>query len=237
MNNQYPISEIFTSPQGEGVWTGTMMTFIRLAGCTVGKPYPKECYDHRLSHIPLPIYTEKCTLYDGRTFECDTDYRKKKMLGVDQILGEVTGKSVCITGGEPLMHDISPLLYALRENHKDIHLETSGTISSVDLLNVWVTLSPKVNPLKEMILRANEFKILVDSDFNPEIPLLDDIAFYDIRSIAKNTPVYLQPINYENEVNRDNVRLCMKWQEKYPQFRISLQLHKVLSLYTEEKVR
>ncbi len=135
------------------------------------------------------------------------------------------------------MHDISPLLYALRENHKDIHLETSGTISSVDLLNVWVTLSPKVNPLKEMILRANEFKILVDSDFNPEIPLLDDIAFYDIRSIAKNTPVYLQPINYENEVNRDNVRLCMKWQEKYPQFRISLQLHKVLSLYTEEKVR
>src|SRR4051812_2738266 len=94
----YPISEIFTSPQGEGLYTGMMMTFIRLAGCSVGRPYPKEKYvvlphcefkciggDPDMGHGPncayaksthvLPIYTEQCTLYDGRTFACDTDYR------------------------------------------------------------------------------------------------------------------------------------------------------------------
>ena len=76
---KYPISEIFTSPQGEGVYAGAMMTFIRLAGCTVGKPFPKEKYQSRKDpiegahNIPgLAVYTEKCTLYDGREFACDT---------------------------------------------------------------------------------------------------------------------------------------------------------------------
>lgn len=92
----YPISEIFVSPQGEGVYQGTMMTFIRLAGCTVGKPFPKEMYvpsqkirpDKSIQNKPaeFPIYTEKCTLYDGREFACDTDYRVKERLMVEKLL-------------------------------------------------------------------------------------------------------------------------------------------------------
>src|SRR5271155_1867576 len=107
----YPIAEIFTSPQGEGQYCGTMMTFIRLAGCSVGKPFPKDRYYREQD--PLPIYTEMCTLYDGRTFECDTDYRVKERLEVSQILDRIPAEvdHVCISGGEPFIHNLNPLVY------------------------------------------------------------------------------------------------------------------------------
>lgn len=236
----YPVSEIFTSPQGEGIYTGTTMTFIRLAGCTVGKPFPKAMYNHEFVDIPgqlrqvvgqplLPIYTEKCTLYDGREFACDTDYRVKERLTARQILEHVSDDvdRVCITGGEPLMHDISILIQTLHnEGKKHIHIETSGTIK-FNLHPVWITVSPKWKYLPTMIDRSDELKLLVDENFNP-------LQFLDI---AKCKPVFLHPVNYEHNVNGENLKRCMDWQKKYPAFRIGIQLHKAVSHYTKEFVR
>jgi len=248
-SKEFPISEIFTSPQGEGVWSGTMMTFVRLAGCTVGKPYPKDKYqtfqgEGKINGNALPIYTEECTLYDGRKFPCDTDYRKKKVMTAAQILEEIPKNvtHVCITGGEPLMHDLYSLVKPLRLANKEIHLETSGTKrpkSMVELENIWVTVSPKKPLLPEMVLRANEFKILVDDQFDPDLKVCQGPdTWASWAEIAKlGVVVWLQPVNFEHEVNPDNVKLCMKWMEKYPQFRVSLQMHKVLSLFTEERIR
>src|SRR5579864_2811065 len=72
----YPVAEIFQSIQGEGRWQGTPMTFIRLAGCTVGKPYSAEAR----KTLGLPIYVEKCCDVFGTGFPCDTDYRVKQRL-------------------------------------------------------------------------------------------------------------------------------------------------------------
>lgn len=235
--NKYPVSEIFTSPQGEGVYSGTMMTFVRLAGCSVGKPYSKETY------ATLPIYTEKCTLWDGRTFPCDTDYRKKELLTMPQITARIPKEvqHVCITGGEPLIHDLSFLIKTLRVIGKEIHLETSGTriyweteeTMKNELRNVWVTVSPKEHVLQSMLNRADELKFLVDTTFQLQKPIELEI----LADMAKVKPVYLQPVNFENEINVQNLKMCMGLIEIYPQFRLSLQLHKVLSAYLEEHIR
>src|SRR5271170_6427812 len=91
-DKKYPVSEIFTSIQGEGVYTGTVMTFIRLAGCSVGKKIAEKdraIVNQKAEHFSQPPgvelkpnhlsvlkpYTEICTLYDGREFLCDTDFR------------------------------------------------------------------------------------------------------------------------------------------------------------------
>jgi 7-carboxy-7-deazaguanine synthase len=234
----YPVSETFVSPQGEGVYCGAVMAFVRLAGCTVGKPFPKERYVERYSTdsserpLHLPIYTEQCSLYDGRRFACDTDYRVKQRMTAEEIVNEIPKdvKRVCITGGEPMMHDLSTLLSYLWSKFKKVHIETSGTIVPEWAFkqDVWITVSPKLCVKDEMLNRANELKILVDKDFVPDEKLL---------AISKSKPTYLQPINNENTIRGENVRLCMEWQKKYPAFRVSLQLHKVLSLYTEELVR
>lgn len=254
------------------------MTFIRTAGCNVGKPYPKDRYKdngsqpdkcspgsgcdveleggHRPSCIvakyiiakkqTLPIYTEKCTLYDGREFPCDTDYRVHKRMTTEDILKEIPWavKHVCITGGEPMLHDLRPLVDQLRHEDKFVHLETSGTKNYMFPAQaksgyIWITVSPKHGCLKSMLDYADELKFLVDENFDPDKPMetYPEHTPYSITDLAHFTPTFLQPVNGEWEVNPKNLQLCMEWQRKYPQFRLSLQGHKVLSHYLKETVR
>lgn len=252
--NKYPISEIFTSPQGEGVYAGTLMTFIRLSGCTVGKPYPKEKYisvmgadvgfdDSAVTISGLPIYTEKCTLYDGRTFACDTDYRVKERMSPSLIVQQIPRnvQHVCITGGEPLMHDLNHLITYLHESNKEIHLETSGTIDKYVDPDIWVSVSPKFNCQYDMIRRADEVKILIDKDFNlvdPMITLIDGgVQAVRLHDLAGEKPVFLQPINFENAVNKENLQHCLDIQQEYPNFRVSPQMHKLFTAQTGQLVR
>lgn len=257
---QYPISEVFTSPQGEGLYTGIMMTFIRLSGCSVGKPYPKDFYkikdmphcefkceggDPDMGHGPtctyaknsraLPIYTEQCTLYDGRTFPCDTDYRVKARMDIENIISLIPEniKHVVITGGEPLIHNLEPLLIAIINSAKDrfVHLETSGTklltIDPAVRAKMWVTVSPKFPLMELMVSQANEIKLLVDTAFDWEtVP----------ESIKKHKRVYLQPVNSEWHVDKGNLKRCVELQKQHPEVGISLQLHKILGDYIGERV-
>lgn len=253
---QYPVSEYFVSPQGEGVYAGQMQAFIRLAGCTVGKPYPKEHYGKvdgydrpiQLGYIPkiLPIYTEKCTLYDGREFPCDTDYRVKERLTAKELIDWIPSnvEHVCITGGEPLMHDLGTLIGYLYSANKKIHIETSGTIyPNWEVSDIWITVSPKANVLESMLNRANELKILVNEKFDLHKPIeafregYTGRISYDICKAALKKPVFLQPVNYENEVNVENLKLCIRWQNECPALRISPQLHKVMEHFLKERVR
>ena len=248
---EYPIAEIFTEVQGEGQFAGTMMTFVRLAGCTVGKRYPKSMYEESIEGVvtdaetgavlrqvknPLPIYTEMCTLYDGRTFLCDTDYRMKEKLTVDQILARVERgvERICITGGEPLMHDLAPLLQAALDKNFQVHIETSGTIKPpyFNMLvvqdSIWLTVAPKMGVLDVMVSIADEIKLLVDKEFDWEkVP----------QSVKNHELVYLHPVNGEHTVNVENLQRVRVIQQGNPQYRIGLQLHKVLEHYLGERVR
>ena len=233
-----------------------MQTFIRLAGCTVGKPFPKHKYEvhedwvtkngERVAKVDLPglpVYTEQCTLFDGRKFACDTDYRVKERMTPFQIMQEIPKKvqHVCITGGEPMMHNLDNLVSYLWGEDKIIHLETSGTIDKHVASDIWITCSPKFNPYLSMIQRANELKILVDKDFRPEIPMTTlingTVQGVNLVELAENKPIYLQPVNFEFEVDKDNLQLCIDIQQEFPAFRISVQLHKVMSQQTGELVR
>lgn len=235
----YPVSEMFLSPQGEGMFAGVMMWFIRLAGCTVGKPFPKEMYSGLGEMSPqFPIYTEKCTLYDGREFPCDTDYRVNSRLPTANILDAIPGdiERVCITGGEPLMHNhLKYLVEAIRRSHPSfkrmVHLETSGTIRRVlDLpaSGLWITVSPKKGCLPEVVGVANEIKLLVDEYFD-----WDKVPDF----IKQHATIYIQPVNGEHTVNVDNLRRCRELQARFPRLRLSLQLHKVLEKFLIERVR
>src|SRR6185369_16374948 len=96
-----PVAEVFTSIHGEGHWAGTLMTFIRLAGCTVGKPMAKGL----LPILSTGAQSTMCTTFDGRQFPCDTDYNMTGKWTVEELLMEIPHnvRHVCITGGEPLM--------------------------------------------------------------------------------------------------------------------------------------
>lgn len=220
---KYPIAEIFTSPQGEGLWAGTLMTFVRMAGCSVGKPQ-KE----RAEKEHFPVYVERCCSYDGRGFDCDTDFRTKEVLTVSQILERfpISVKHACITGGEPLNHDLFALCIALADHGVQSHVETSGTVLLPTKMvgihpRIWIAVSPKKGVLVGMIAGADEIKLLVDQDF--DIQAASDLV--------KDHPlVFIQPINQEHTLNESNVKLCLAIQRQKPEWRISLQSHKILGV-------
>lgn len=239
----YPVSEIFTSPQGEGVYTGVLMTFIRLAGCSVGRPFPKERYltrerEELIRPDLLPIYTEQCTLYDGRTFECDTDYRSHMKVSSRDLAAQVDDNGVphvCITGGEPFIHNLVPLVSKMPHDVQ-IHIETSGTVPLEKafpgvgledgvkphwLADLWITVSPKLGVLPQMVDVANEIKLLVDDQFDiHRVP----------SEILEHKCVYIQPVNFEHKVDEKNLSHCLKIQKLFPHFRVSVQMHKIMGV-------
>ena len=129
-----PFMEDFYTIQGEGFYQGHGAYFIRLGGCDVGCVWcdVKESWDAS----PHPL------------FHVDELCEKAKSSGT-----EIT----VITGGEPVMYDLSSLTRKLKHAGLRTHIETSGSSPLSGQLD-WITLSPKKfkEPLPE-VLPASQF--------------------------------------------------------------------------------
>lgn len=189
----YPVVEIFNSVQGEGIHLGRPVTFIRLSGCNCKCPW------------------------------CDTDHSKFKPMPVEEIVQEVRYSRIVVTGGEPTIHDLTPLLERLQGPHNVVCLETNGTNSLMKYggLLQWVSCSPKppVYPIHPFNLKIiDELKYVVDEQFSlevlPDIGMLPDNVRY----------IWLQPEanNFEESVKKAYALVM-----KNPALRLGMQAHKV----------
>ena len=195
----YPIVEIFDSIQGEGSWLGKPVSFIRFAGCNLTCPW------------------------------CDTNFTPKEELTIHEILLRINPKyDVVLTGGEPMLQDLGPLLYELKRHNPEtlVAVETNGTCPTQYLVESklldWVVCSPK--PLNYYVHRRcgyDELKFVVD-DFIPVEKLIDEYQL-EYRLI----PVWLQP---------EGSNMQKMWKKaydiamKYPFFRVGIQLHKLMNV-------
>ena len=191
--------ESFYSIQGEGFHTGKPAYFIRLAGCDV------NCH--------------WCDVKES------WDISEDQYLSIDEIISNVikySAETVIITGGEPLMHNLSELTDALKEKNKKIHLETSGTHPISGHFD-WICFSPKKfkDPLDYFFKLSNELKIIVynDSDFLWAEELL--------KKIKNNPKLTLQPEwSKSKEINPK----ILNYIKSNPKWRISLQTHKYFNV-------
>jgi organic radical activating enzyme len=195
----YPVMEHFYTIQGEGFYTGHAAYFVRLGGCNVG-----------------------CVWCDVKE-SWDIDAHPK--ISVQEILDNVlkSGAKICvITGGEPAMHDLNPLIEKLKSSNIRSHIETSGAYPILGKPD-WICLSPKKFkfPILETLSIANEFK--------PVIFHHTDIEWAEsyTKDLNQNCKLYLQTEWSKSELNLpiiiDYVKLNSKWQ-------ISLQTHKYLNI-------
>jgi len=190
----YKIANIFSSIQGEGSFIGTAFSFVRFYGCDL-----------------------KCDF-------CDDELHKSVFTNMsgDEILDKLSlykTKNVVITGGEPSIQDINPLITTLQNRGYFVAIETNGlNIENIKQAN-WITYSPKnlTNLLQEGF---SEIKFLIDKDTD----------FSAILKYRTNKPKFLQPINESVSINTANIRRCIELVEKYPEFRLSPQLHKFLGV-------
>lgn len=128
---------------------------------------------------------------------------------------------VVITGGEPLMHDLKALTTAIRQWGMPVHLETSGAHPFSGDFD-WVTFSPKQfkQPHPSIYSNTQELKVVVAD----ERDLL--WAERQAKLVAPQTVKYLQP-EWNRPTSKD---LIFTYVLQHPQWRISLQTHKLLQV-------
>lgn len=221
----YPISQLFTAPQGEGTFSGVMMRFVRLAGCNVGKYVPNH---------PLRILNPRhsvCTSALGQEFLCDTDYHKVTDCTVEEAIGKLGRVShVCLTGGEPFMHDIAPFVEWCDDNEARLHVETSGTLIIPEELakgSTWITCSPKAGFRQENRNAVDEYKFVIDGTMSVDKILAGIYQTLGGEDELDYTQVYLSPINGINDID-ESARFALEVQKQDPRLNITMQLHKIL---------
>ena len=194
-----PVMEHFYTLQGEGFHQGKAAYFIRLAGCDVGCVWcdVKESWD-----------ADRHPNYD-----------------IESLLSEVKttpAEIVVITGGEPLMYNLTALTRQLQAAGYKLHLETSGAYPLTGKWN-WICVSPKKfkPPLPEILPQVNELKVVIfnKSDF--------DWAEKYAAMAAAGCKLYLQP---EWDKAIEMIPLIIEYIKQHPRWELSLQIHKYINV-------
>ena len=206
----YAVKEIFYTLQGEGANAGRPAVFCRFAGCNLWTGREQDRAD------------AVCTF-------CDTDF-----VGTD---GPGGGKFadaaalaaavaaawpgggrpfVVCTGGEPLLQLDSALLDALHREGFEVAVETNGTMAPPPGID-WLCLSPKADS-EVVVTSGQELKLVFPQERGaPERYRHLDFAHF-----------FLQPMDGPDRER--NTRLALEYCLGHPEWRLSLQTHKILGI-------
>jgi organic radical activating enzyme len=142
---KYVVNEFFASIQGEGCHLGRPCGFIRLQGCDQSCPWCDS----------------------AGTWHKDFLEKKPKMTPEEILDALPSGLPfIVVTGGEPTLWDLNPLVDAIHARGMMAHLETAGHHPIRGDFD-WITLSPKpfaALPILESLQRADEFKLIVEDE-------------------------------------------------------------------------
>ncbi|MEM8584927.1 MAG: 7-carboxy-7-deazaguanine synthase [Bacteroidota bacterium] len=207
----YLVKEVFYTLQGEGAQAGRPAVFLRFSGCNLWSGLEEDRND------------AICKF-------CDTDFR-----GSDGLNGGRYTKSelsdlvaslwpgggqpyVVCTGGEPLLQLNEPLIDSLHKAGFEIAVETNGTIpvpAGID----WICVSPKANaPLKQT--SGHELKLVYpQTESSAQPACFADMDFDNF---------YLQAMDGPRLAI--NLNLAVDYCLAHPQWKLSVQTHKVVGI-------
>lgn len=211
---KYAVKELYYTLQGEGVNVGRPAVFLRFAGCNLWTGLEQD----RTKAI--------CQF-------CDTDFVGTngpgggKFPSAELLAAAVAAtwpsngsrrirKLVVCTGGEPLLQFDDCLVAALHEAGFEIAIETNGTQPAPDKID-WICVSPKAGT--ELRLCAGHELKLVFPQPGAEPHLFENLSFEHF---------LLQPMHGPRVV--ENTELAMAYCKAHPQWRLSLQTHKILGI-------
>ena len=209
MKKTYVIKEIFgPTIQGEGSQVGTVVKFLRFAGCNrwSGRAQDKV---------------------DAVCWFCDTDFLGGKRMDIQAICQSLTAlgpcKNLVISGGEPSLQIDKALLEALTQAGYSLHLETNGSTDLADLAAYFshITMSPKQSRADTKLTHCHDLKMLYPSPMASVSPE----AFQDFPA----NHYCLQPLDLPNETTK-NTAATLEYCLQHPQWKLSLQIHKILGV-------
>lgn len=207
----YSVKEIFKTLQGEGAYSGRVAVFCRFTGCNLWSGREED----------RPEAT--CTFCD--TDFVGTDGSGGGKFGSAQDLAraitlawgdEAKNRFVVLTGGEPLLQVDNTLIEAIHADGFEIAVETNGTVELPIGLD-WVCVSPKAGA-EWKVRMGDELKLVYPQEkLRPE-----DMGEFRFRHL------WLQPMDGPNRV--ENTERAIQYCLKNPQWRLSLQTHKLIGI-------
>ncbi len=208
----YSVKEIFYTLQGEGARAGRAAVFLRFAGCNLWSGLEKD----RAGAV--------CKFCDTEFVGTDGTGGGKfadaaglaKAVAAEWPAGQVGQPYVVCTGGEPLLQLDPPLVEALHAAGFEIAIETNGTLLPPPGID-WICVSPKAEA-EQMLTSGDELKLVFPQDGG-------DPARYAAQAFAH---FFLQP--KDNADRAANTQAATAYCLAHPQWRLSLQTHKLLGI-------
>ena len=212
----YAVKEIFYTLQGEGGQAGRPAVFCRFAGCNLW------------SGLERDRATAQCRF-------CDTDFvgtdgqNGGKFADAEALAVAITAQwpeaelgadaLVVFTGGEPCLQLDAALLDAVLAQGFETAIETNGTLPVPTQID-WICVSPK--PESTLVQQAgHELKFVYPQEtLSPE--QFEHLNFEHF---------FLQPMDVDDEAMRwYNIQAAIAYCLQNPQWRLSLQTHKIIGL-------
>jgi 7-carboxy-7-deazaguanine synthase len=212
----YSVKEIFHTLQGEGGQAGRAAVFCRFAGCNLWSGRESD------------RTTAACRF-------CDTDFVGTDGTGGGKFadaaaLAQAVAalwpvlalpvaeqrRCVVLTGGEPLLQVDAALIDALHAQGFEVAVETNGTVPAPAGVD-WLCVSPKAGT-DVVVRRGQELKLVYPQEgLDP-----GGVAGWDFERF------FLQPMDGPNQ--RDNTQAAIAYCQAHPQWRLSVQTHKVIGI-------
>jgi 7-carboxy-7-deazaguanine synthase (Cx14CxxC type) len=210
----YLIKEIFYSIQGEGFYSGRPAVFCRFAGCNLwsGKEEGRKTAICKFCDTDFFDYDGP----DGGNYPDASQLAKKLKSFWPQNNEKSVKPFVVLTGGEPLLQVDNLLINALHKENFEIAVETNGTINAPIRID-WICVSPKAGA--ELFQQSGHELKLVFPQAGAEPEKYAGLDFHHF---------YLQPLDEPDLAV--NTKKALQYILLHPQWRISLQLHKILGI-------
>jgi 7-carboxy-7-deazaguanine synthase (Cx14CxxC type) len=209
----YAVKEIFYTLQGEGAQAGRAAVFCRFAGCNLwtGREADRAAATCRFCDTEFVGVDGP----GGGKFDSAGALAAavEQQWPRDAALGK---RFVVCTGGEPLLQLDGNLIEALHDLEFEIAVETNGTLHAPAGLD-WVCVSPKAGA--EFLQRSGDELKLVYPQAGADPANFELLPFRHF---------FLQPMDGPS---RDaNTELALRYCLEHPQWRLSLQTHKLLGI-------
>ncbi|MDD5686686.1 MAG: 7-carboxy-7-deazaguanine synthase QueE [Elusimicrobia bacterium] len=227
------VSEIFSSIQGEGIYAGTPMVFVRFAGCNLQCDYCDTPESRSVVDKKIKILTVK-----EIAGKIDEEIKKVKNISI-----------ISFTGGEPLLQDeiISDVISLFKNKNIKMYLDTNGVLhekfSKLARTMDYVAMDIKLPSAcgKEYWKEHKEFLKTTHKNIFIKIVLTAKSNYEEfkkavdlIEGIDKSIPLVLQPVTPIGNVKSmpfDMIRALKKLaEEKLENVSIIPQMHKKLGI-------
>ena len=210
----YIVKEIFYTLQGEGVQTGRPAVFCRFSGCNLWSGKEEDRTGAKCRFCDTDFVGTNGT--GGGIFDEAGRLVRAVAETFPREISSKTPRFVILTGGEPGLQVDLELVVELHKAGFEIAIETNGTVPLPEGMD-WITVSPKAGT--DLIVRSgNELKLVYpQEDISPE--LFEDLNFKHF---------LLQP--QDDQDIKENTRRAVEYCLSHPQWRLSLQTHKILGI-------